>query len=425
MIDGHVIEAPSKSYRLSGDVKIISIISHQFIQFSHLTSLAIIYPSIMPSAVEYTLYAAALGLAYIVRYTVSLSPLFSNTARTILHFPLDEFSGIKYWALFIYFIARSILYKIPFLRKDPESFTTTSKAIPKTRDGDHRKEQGDVLLRRPISLEIPFRTSPADLLRYNRAAKTSGDTLSSSLHTMLFLSAVTEPAMLLLLGKWNCPIDPVGSVNVRNRFEIVNPTILDKKLREVMSRGDEDTSVVRQRWKVRVKIDENLTKVKRGWEVVVIVELVGGEDILYRQFFTFLQFANHSIPPPLPTTSNSEKLGPNTSNTTITLSSNDPSLWAELSKDYNPIHFSSLIARLFGFKGKIAHGNQVLAKGLARLDSEEKGSKGKMSMSWMEVEFRRPVFIPSNLDIEQSRGEEYDQVSLGLKDKVSITARFG
>jgi hypothetical protein len=244
---------------------------------------------------------------------------------------------------------------------------------------------------------------------------------------MLFLSAVTEPAMLLLLGKWNCPIDPVGSVNVRNRFEIVNPTILDGKLREVMSHGHEDTSVMRQGWKVRVKLDEKLTKVKRGWEVIVIVELVDGEDILYRQFFTFLQFASHSIPPPLPTTSNSENLGPNTSNATVELSSNDPSLWAELSKDYNPIHFSSIIARLFGFKGKIAHGNHVLAKGIAKLDSVEEGSKGKMSMSmsWMEVEFRRPVFIPSNLDIEQSRGEEYDQVSLGLKDKVSITARFG
>jgi acyl dehydratase len=352
----------------------------------------------MPSVLAIALYSGVLGIAYIYRYTFVLTPLFFNEVHTILQFPLSEFTGLKYWTLYIYFITRSLLRRLPFLAQ--------KKLSPTEKDGDSYTMPGI-----PISLEIPFQASAPDLIRYNRAAKTSGiDTTSHPLHLMLFLSAVTEPAMLLLLSKINCPMDPVGGVNVRNRFEIIDPQLLGKKLVEVMS----EEGVMEQGWKVRTRLDPNLRKVKRGWEVTIVVELVSGNDILYRQFFTFLQFAKHSTPAPSDINHTDPEITPSTS---ASLSSKDPYLWATLSKDYNPIHFSSTLAKLFGFKSMIAHGNHVLAKGLAKLDLNGEG------MRFMEVEFRRPVFIPSELDVSVDKGER--SIVLGIKGKASVVARYG
>jgi len=352
----------------------------------------------MPSAPAIALYSGVLGIAYIYRYTFVLTPLFYNEAHTVLQFTLPEFTGLKYWTLYIYFITHSILRRIPFLSQ--------KKLSPTQNDADNYTMPGN-----PISLEIPFQISAPDLIRYNRAAKTSGiDTISHPVHLMLFLSAVTEPAMLLLLTKINCPMDPVGGVNVRNRFEIVDGPLLGKKLKEVMS----EDGVTEQGWKVKTRLDPNLRKVKRGWEVTIVVELVLGNSILYRQFFTFLQFAKHSIPASSEGNYTDPDMIPSTS---ISLTSNDPYLWATLSKDYNPIHFSSTLARMFGFKSMIAHGNHVLAKGLARSDLDGQG------MTFMEVEFRRPAFIPSELDVGVDKGEK--SIVLGVKGKASVVARYG
>lgn len=358
----------------------------------------------MPSALALTLYAGILGITYIYRYTFVLTPLFYNEPHTVLSFPLPEFSGFKYWALYIFFIIRSLLRRLPFLGQKQLS------PIPKDGSEDTYALPGTA-----VSLEIRFEATPADLIRYNRAAKTSGvDTISHQLHLILFLSAVTEPAMLLLLSKQNCPMDPVGGVNVRNRFEIVNPVVLERKMREVMGPAAEG-EVRDQGWRVKTRLDSNLKKVKRGWEVTIVVELVLDTDVLYRQFFTFLQFAKHSTPP----STDSKYQDPEmTSTTSIRLTSNDPHLWATLSKDYNPIHFSSLLAKLFGFKSKIAHGNHVLAKGLARLDGLD-----VEGLTWMDVEFRRPAFIPSELDVGPTENER--EIVLGNKGKASIIARYG
>jgi len=352
----------------------------------------------MPGELAIALYAGVVGIAYIYRCTFVLSPLFYNEAHTALTFPLSEFTGLRYWTLYTYFITRSLLRRIPFLSQ--------RKLSPVRQDDDKYAISGN-----PISLEIPFQTSPADSIRYDRAAGISGiDTISNSLHLMLFLSAVTEPAMLLLLTKINCPMDPVGGVNVRNRFEIVDPALLGTKTDEVMR----EDKVEEQGWKVKTRLDPILSKVRRGWEVTIIVELVLGDDTLYRQFFTFLQFAKHSIPAAPDVKHTDPDITPTAS---IPLMSNDPYLWATLSKDYNPIHFSSTLARVFGFNSMIAHGNHVLAKGLAKLDVDGKG------MRFMEVEFRRPAFIPSELDVSVDKAGR--SVVLGIKGKATVIARYG
>ncbi len=70
--------------------------------------------------------------------------------------------------------------------------------------------------------------------------------------------------------------------------------------------------------------------------------------------------------------------------------------YAKISEDYNPIHMSSLLAKLFGLKRDIAHGFGVLAQAIdqAGLDAGE----GKTQV---DVIFKGPVFLESDVLLNQ------------------------
>ncbi len=75
-----------------------------------------------------------------------------------------------------------------------------------------------------------------------------------------------------------------------------------------------------------------------------------------------------------------------------------PSPWCKLCGDFNPVHVSSTLAQLFGFSGKIAHGNHVVAKLLQILDASSSGSSvGKRKGWWIEMQFQRPMVLPIKL----------------------------
>jgi len=64
--------------------------------------------------------------------------------------------------------------------------------------------------------------------------------------------------------------------------------------------------------------------------------------------------------------------------------------YARVSGDYNPIHLADMTAKLFGFKGAIAHGMWSKARCLAALEQQlpEEGYS-------VAVNFNRPLFLPS------------------------------
>jgi hypothetical protein len=79
------------------------------------------------------------------------------------------------------------------------------------------------------TLPAPFTLSKDDIVRYQEAVglQTGDETVLKALHIPIFLSAVTEPAMLLFLASSSCLINPLGAVNVRNRFELLRPDPVD------------------------------------------------------------------------------------------------------------------------------------------------------------------------------------------------------
>lgn len=87
--------------------------------------------------------------------------------------------------------------------------------------------------------------------------------------------------------------------------------------------------------------------------------------------------------------------------------------YALVSGDSNPIHLFSLSAKLFGFKGHIAHGMWSKARIVAALYNK----LGKEACK-VVVDFKLPVFLPTSIQLNyeiQENGIEFD-----LRDKSGI-----
>lgn len=69
-----------------------------------------------------------------------------------------------------------------------------------------------------------------------------------------------------------------------------------------------------------------------------------------------------------------------------------------VSGDLNPIHLSSLSARLFGFKRAIAHGLWTQARALAALLPRQ-----ALAQAEVTVEFKTPLFLPSRASLWTTR----------------------
>jgi acyl dehydratase len=64
--------------------------------------------------------------------------------------------------------------------------------------------------------------------------------------------------------------------------------------------------------------------------------------------------------------------------------------FSKVNGDINPIHLFKLTAKLFGFKGHIAHGMYSVSRGLADLDKKI----GEAQSFEYYTEFKQPVFLP-------------------------------
>ncbi len=68
--------------------------------------------------------------------------------------------------------------------------------------------------------------------------------------------------------------------------------------------------------------------------------------------------------------------------------------FARVSGDYNPIHISSLGARLFGFPRSIAHGMWTLGRALAAQQAPR-----PLTVAELVCEFKLPIFLPASVTL--------------------------
>lgn len=260
-----------------------------------------------------------------------------------------------------------------------------------------------------LTLTMPFRLSEADLSLYaaaldlsssgrQRTAKllhNSDFLLDTPAQKCVFLSAFSEPAMLLLLSHHLSPIRPLGAVNVRNRFEVLQPDLCSA---EELMRGKHD---------VIARLKRQTRQINRGLEIDIVIEIVSYRDglavVIYRQVFTMLQFMRFKTAPvgkkQYPAMLGYEELIARGKRRIFTMSASTPRSWVKICKDYNPIHMSKLTAKMFGFRSTIAHGNHALAIALQQLERNQDFSFDHENRPFtMEVQFRKPIILPARLE---------------------------
>ena len=272
-----------------------------------------------------------------------------------------------------------------------------------------------------IRVSMPFQLRDGDVVKYQKAIRASNIPWEefSSVQACLFLSAITEPAMLLLLAHNDSPILPLGAVNVRNKLALM---IQDHSNIKYMKEMDDA--------RVEASFVSPARQVKRGVEIDLQVQVLdlshGQSQPTFRQIFTMLQFMKIELSPASNSIRSMDNI-PLMGGTTrmLSVSSAEPLSWAEICKDYNPIHVSNVAARLFGFGGIIAHGNHLLALAMELI--EEDSPKHEQYNS-VEVQFKRPCQLPAELNLRTSvTSPGYGQekwLHIDRKGKTLVEARL-
>ncbi len=91
--------------------------------------------------------------------------------------------------------------------------------------------------------------------------------------------------------------------------------------------------------------------------------------------------------------------------------------YAKITGDYNPIHMSPLLAKLFGLKRDIAHGFGILAEAI-----EHAGMNCRDKACQVDVVFKGPVFLQSQVNLKQNTSQDKSRfdVFCGANPKPSI-----
>ena len=332
-----------------------------------------------------------------------LSPLRSANDDSSLDFRPQDLTILEIILVIYVFVGRQILYLIGFGNRF------------EIKTGPGKDEEFYELPE--LILALPFQLTEADLKQYAAALNNAGMStgtgsalslssvdvpLDSQAQTCLVLSAFSEPAMLLLLSHHKSPVRPLGAVNVRNKFEVLRPDLCSA---EVLTTA---------RFVVVAALERQARKVKRGLEIDILVEIAQYEDpevVIYRQVFTMLQFMKFKTKTVTAraglSAMSTEDLSKRGVWQSFKMSMKAPRLWAKMCKDYNPIHISSLAAKVFGFRSTIAHGNHAFAIALAQLEKDH-GSlfATKNEPLSMEVHFRKPIVLPATLGAMTIRKKE-------------------
>jgi acyl dehydratase len=269
-----------------------------------------------------------------------------------------------------------------------------------------------------LTLSSPFCiTYPDDVVKWDHAL---GNACSITETPMLplFLAAVTEPAMLLLLMHPRCPINALGAVNVRNRFSVLRPDLCQIKYltgrhcASIVAKFPNEPRPVKRGIKYDLEVSIMMPDMAATESATVAVK---GPVTVFRQVFTILEFRRSNVArtrteTETETESKKDHIHPRPSTTQplrISILGDDPKKWATLCRDYNFIHFSGLASKAFGLPGRLAHGNHVVAKAMMyRLLSEKYIPRVEQDPTYMDVRFKRPVVIPDELEVEAQRSSK-------------------
>jgi acyl dehydratase len=189
--------------------------------------------------------------------------------------------------------------------------------------------------------------------------------------------ALTFPTVMSLLTGFDFPFPAIGAVHVENHITAYRPIAVT------------DT--------IAVKVHaENLREHRKGLLVDLVTDISVGNDQAWHQVATFLHQQRTSLsgePKPEPTAP--VKLP--SPNGILRITPAQIRRYAAISGDRNPIHTSSLGAKLFGFPTAIAHGMFSAARVLANIEGQLPDAVR------YSVKFGKPVLLPASAGVYMDR----------------------
>lgn len=203
-------------------------------------------------------------------------------------------------------------------------------------------------------------------------AKVCGFTFDNEKLPLTYPHMLAFPLHMELMLRKDFPLALMGLVHIRNNITQHRAIRLDDKL------------------DICCKFS-NLTETEKGLEFDIHTEISSAGILLWES--TSTNFARKggsssksNAPRPEPT--------PFTQQEQWKLASNLGRRYALVSGDSNPIHLFSFSAKLFGFKGHIAHGMWSKARAAATLHPLMNSDSCEL-----KCEFKLPIFLPSTINL--------------------------
>jgi acyl dehydratase len=191
--------------------------------------------------------------------------------------------------------------------------------------------------------------------------------------------ALTFPIMMSLVSGFDFPFAAMGSVHTENHITQYRPIAVT------------DTVGVRVH-------AENLREHRKGLLVDLVSEVSVGNDSAWHQVTTFLHQQRTSLSgePKEPPQKRRKPLPPSS---ILRISAGQIRRYASVGGDHNPIHTSSIGAKLFGFPTVIAHGMFSAAAVLANIEGQLPAAVR------YSVKFGKPVLLPASAGLYVDRVE--------------------
>ena len=198
------------------------------------------------------------------------------------------------------------------------------------------------------------------------------------------------------------PIGLLGAVHLRNRIQQIRPIRVNEEMNIHCEIGA---------W----RITEKGLEFDFSTQVIIKSQLVWSEISTYFKKGRYQQVkeTNTQENPHNPATFELDTLNDAKVSSQWYLPKNRGKAYAKISGDYNPIHISKNLAKLFGLKRDIAHGFGVLAQALA-CDNIEAISQHQGEIS-LDCIFKGPLFLEEEVYIKHlSQKQEHINSGLGF-----------
>jgi acyl dehydratase len=206
-----------------------------------------------------------------------------------------------------------------------------------------------------------------------------------------FPHILATPLHLAMLASDAFPLNLFGVVHVRNR-------IVQKRPLRVEDTGE-----------IHSYIEPDGVS-QRGQELRLQTDVrVGGEAIWSETSALLCRMARQPKPPGAPQRDFRQPPQENLHTQALIIPPATGRRYARVSGDFNPIHMTDFLARMFGFKRAIAHGMWTLARCAAAI-----GSSAFAVPCTLDAAFKLPICFPAAVSLESwsARGE----IGFALRD---------